>query len=119
MNLSEIEVAKLVAKAASEKKAVNPIILDIRGLSVIADFFVICNGNSETQVQAIAKEIKDKVNEHEINIVGMEGTSDARWILLDLGDVVVHIFHKEERDFYNIERLWKDAPQIEFEEIVG
>lgn len=119
MNLSEIEIAKLVAKTASEKKAVNPIVLDIRGLSVIADYFVICNGNSETQVQAITKEIKDKVNEEDINIVGIEGISDARWVLMDLGDVIVHIFHKEERDFYKLERLWKDAPQIEFEEIIG
>jgi len=116
MSLSVKEIAQLAAETAENKKAWDTVILDIRGLSVIADYFVICTGNSETQVQAIAKEIKDKIQEATVEIKGIEGMNHARWVLLDLGDVVVHIFHKEEREFYNLERLWADAPRVELEE---
>ncbi len=118
MSLTINEIAQLAAKTADEKKAINIMILDIKELSLIADYFVICSGNSETQVQAIANEIKDKMNENGVNIKGMEGLRQARWILIDLGDVVVHVFHKEERVFYNLERLWGDAPRIDYKEIV-
>lgn len=118
MNLTISEIAQLAAKTADDKKAINTVILDIKELSLIADYFVICSGNSETQVQAIANEIKGKMNEENIDIKGMEGLRQARWILIDLGDVVVHVFHKEERNFYNIERLWGDAPRIDYKEIV-
>lgn len=118
MNLTINELAHFVAKTADDKKAINTVILDIQNLSLIADYFVICSGNSETQVQAIAKEIKEKVSEEKIEIRGIEGMSQARWVLIDLGDVVVHVFHKEERDFYNLERLWSDAPRIDYKEIV-
>jgi ribosome-associated protein len=103
------EIAQLAARAADDKKAHNIMILDIRGLSVIADFFVICHGNSETQVQAIVDGIKKEMDEKGVVVKGREGYADARWVLLDLGDVVVHVFHRDEREFYNIERLWKDA----------
>ncbi|SFJ10230.1 ribosome-associated protein [Thermoflavimicrobium dichotomicum] len=110
MNL--VEIAQVAATAAEEKKAQDVTILDIRGLSVFADYFVICHGNSQTQVQAIVKAIKDKVQEKGILIRGIEGLRDARWVLMDLGDVVVHVFHKDERDFYDLERLWGDAQQV-------
>lgn len=103
------EIAQLVAEAAEDKKAENVMILDIKGLSVIADYFVICHGNSETQVQAIASEIKKKMAEQEIAVNGVEGFDHARWVLIDIGDVVVHVFHRDEREFYNLERLWGDA----------
>ncbi len=118
MSLTINEIAQLTAKIADDKKAINTVILDIKELSLIADYFVICSGNSETQVQAIANEIKSKMNEKNIDIKGMEGLNQARWILIDLGDVVIHIFHKEERTFYNIERLWGDAPRVDYKEIV-
>ena len=118
MSLSVTEIAQLAAQTANDKKAIDTTIVDIRGLSVIADYFVICSGNSETQVQAIANEIKEKVSEAGIDVKGMEGKDKARWILIDLGDVVVHIFHREDREFYNLERLWGDAPRIEIEEII-
>ncbi|MCF6092903.1 ribosome silencing factor [Microaerobacter geothermalis] len=112
--MSEKEIALAVAEAADEKKAQKIVILDIRGLSVIADYFVICHGNSETQVQAIAAAIKQKMGQHQVPVRGMEGYDDARWVLVDLGDVVVHVFHREEREFYNLERFWGDAKQVEF-----
>lgn len=108
------EVALLAATAAQDKKAQNVLILDIHGLSVIADYFVICHGNSETQVQAIAAAVRDKLEENGIFVRGMEGYDEARWVLLDAGDVVVHVFHREEREFYNLERLWGDAPIVPF-----
>lgn len=111
MNL--VEIAKLAAAAAEEKKAQRVSILDIRGLSVFADYFVVCHGNSQTQVQAIVESIKKKLEESGHSPRSVEGLSEARWVLMDLGDVVVHVFHKDERDFYDLERLWGDAAQVE------
>ncbi|WCK53517.1 ribosome silencing factor [Aneurinibacillus sp. Ricciae_BoGa-3] len=110
--MTELEIAKLAAHAAEDKKAHNVVLLDIQGLSIIADYFVICHGNSETQVQAIVDSIKDEVEKEGVTIRGREGYDEARWVLIDLGDVVVHVFHRDEREFYNIERLWKDARTI-------
>lgn len=106
-------MAKLAVQAAEDRKALRPIILDIQGLSVIADYFVIASGNSEKQVQAIATAVKDRLQEADIDVRGMEGYDQGRWVLIDVGDVVVHIFHREERDFYDLERLWGDAQKIE------
>ncbi|MFC4076789.1 ribosome silencing factor [Salinithrix halophila] len=110
MNL--VEIAQLAAAAAEEKKAQRVAILDIRGLSVIADYFVVCHGNSQTQVQAIVEAIKEKMGKAKVTLRGVEGLREARWVLVDLGDVVVHVFHKDERDFYDLERLWGDAAQV-------
>lgn len=111
MNL--VEIAQLAATAAEDKKAQNVTVLDIRGLSVFADYFVICHGNSQTQVQAIVTEVKDKLIEQGITVKGIEGFRDARWVLIDIGDVVVHVFHRDEREFYGLERLWGDAPIVQ------
>ncbi|MFV9510980.1 ribosome silencing factor [Tepidibacillus sp. LV47] len=117
LEYSILDIAKLAAKTALDKKAKDVMILEIKGLSLIADYFVICSGNSETQVQAIANEIKDKMEENQIEVKGWEGIEQSRWVLIDLGDVVVHVFHKDEREFYNLERLWRDAPVIEVDEL--
>ncbi|BAU27148.1 ribosome-associated protein [Aneurinibacillus soli] len=114
--MTELDIAKIAARAADDKKAHKVMLLDIQGLSVIADYFVICHGNSEPQVQAIVDNIKDSVEEAGATLKGREGYDDARWVLMDLGDVVVHVFHRDEREFYNIERLWKDARVVEFTE---
>lgn len=95
------------------KKGKDPVALNLQGISLIADYFVICHGNSETQVKAIADEIKDKAEQHGLEIKRIEGLDTARWVLIDLGDVVVHVFHREEREYYNLERLWSDAKVIE------
>ena len=78
----------------------------------MADFFVICEGTNERQVQAIARGIKEDVEASGGEVKRIEGFSKARWILLDLGDVVCHVFHEEERNYYNLERLWGDAPIV-------
>ncbi len=98
----------LIKEACEDKKAIDTEVLDISKLTSIADYFVITSGNSSAQVQSIADEIEDKMREIGYEEVIKEGYQSARWILIDLNEIVVHIFHKDERDHYNLERLWKD-----------
>jgi ribosome-associated protein len=107
----------IVYKAADDKIAEDIIVLNMQGISVITDYFLICHGNSEKQVQAIAKEIKEKAEEEGHTIKLIEGYDEAKWVLVDLGDVVVHVFHKDERRYYNLERLWGDAPTLDVGEL--
>ncbi|UCZ54463.1 ribosome silencing factor [Bacillus shivajii] len=109
----------LAVKAADDKRANNIIALDMEGISLIADYFVICHGNSESQVEAIAKEIKDQAQEAGIELKRLEGFDESRWVLIDLHDVIVHIFHKEEREYYNLEKLWGDASEVNIEQLVN
>jgi ribosome-associated protein len=102
-----------IVKAADDKKAHNIVVLNLKGISLVADYFIICHGNSDTQVQSIAQEVRRKADELGVTVRGIEGFDAARWVLADLGDVVVHIFHRDERDYYNIERLWSDAKVVE------
>lgn len=117
--MSEHPLLTLAIHAVDDKRAENIVALDMRGISPIADYFVVCHGNSEKQVQAIAYELKKVVQERGIEIRRLEGYDQARWVLLDLGDVVIHVFHKEERLYYNLEKLWGDAPTIEIEKVLG
>lgn len=104
------ELLLTAVKAADDKKAMDIVVLNLKGISLIADYFVICHGNSDKQVQAIVREIKEQVDEKGYNVKRLEGFDEARWVLVDLGDVVVHVFHRDEREYYNLERLWGDAP---------
>ncbi|WP_213422902.1 ribosome silencing factor [Bhargavaea massiliensis] len=104
-----------VYNAADDKKAADMVVLNMQGVSLLADYFLICHGNSDRQVQSIAREIKDKAEEAGFDVRRLEGFDSARWILVDLGDVVAHVFHKDERAYYNLERLWGDAPELEME----
>lgn len=111
--MTVMEIAQKTAEIMEDKKAGNVLVLDIQGLSVIADYFVVCHGNSGTQVQALATELKKRMHENGVDVKGVEGFDDGRWVLVDLGDVVVHIFHKDEREYYNIERIWGDAGVVQ------
>ncbi|WP_239254011.1 ribosome silencing factor [Listeria ilorinensis] len=104
------EILMLVAKAADDKRAEDILALNMEGISSFADYFVICHGNSDKQVQAIAREIKEKAQENNIPVNRLEGFDGAKWVLIDLDDVIVHIFHRDERSYYNLEKLWGDAP---------
>ncbi|HLR66516.1 ribosome silencing factor [Virgibacillus alimentarius] len=107
------EILEIAAEACDNVRAEEIVALNMNQVSLVADYFLICEGNTERQVQAIARSIKDSVEEREIaSIKRMEGFEQARWVLVDLGDVVCHIFHKDERSYYNLERLWGDASQI-------
>lgn len=108
--MNERELLMTAVKAADDKRAEDIMVLNMKGISLIADYFIICHGNSDKQVQAIAREIREKALETGYDIQRMEGFDEARWVLIDLGDVVVHVFHREERSYYNLERLWGDAP---------
>ncbi|MEN3938207.1 ribosome silencing factor [Staphylococcus shinii] len=103
------QLLKLAVEATENKKAEDIISLKMKGISDMTDYFVVCHGNNEKQVQSIARAVKDAANEAEIEVKRMEGFNEARWILIDLANVVVHIFHKDERDYYNIEKLYRDA----------
>ncbi|WP_186576470.1 ribosome silencing factor [Aquibacillus kalidii] len=107
------QLVQLTAKACDDKRGQDIVILDMKDVSLISDYFVICEGTNERQVQAIAREIKEQAQEKDIHIKRLEGFEQARWILVDLGDVVCHVFHKDERNYYNLERLWGDAPSVE------
>ena len=105
-------MADLVVDAASDKKAEDILVLNVSEVTTIADLFVIVSGRGERQVQAIADEIVEKAKAAGRQAVGIEGYTAGRWILIDLGDVVVHAFVPEEREFYRLERLWGDAPVV-------
>ncbi|MFC5604023.1 ribosome silencing factor [Sporosarcina koreensis] len=98
--------------AVDDKKGQDIVVLNMEGVSLIADQFIICHANSERQVQAIAREVADKAAENEFEVKRVEGLENGRWVLVDLGDVVVHVFHKDERGYYNLEKLWGDAPLL-------
>jgi ribosome-associated protein len=102
-----------VLRVLEDKKGQQITALNLQGISLLADYFVICHGNSVTQVQALAAEIRKKAGELGVHVRGIEGLDAAKWVLIDLGDVVVHIFHKDEREYYNLERLWSDAKVVE------
>jgi ribosome-associated protein len=102
-------LAKKVAAFALAKKAQNVVLLDLRKLTTMADFFVICSADSDTHVRAIADSIRDGAERAGEKVWHDEGQGESTWVLLDFVDVVVHVFHKETRSFYNLERLWGDA----------
>lgn len=110
------ELAMKIAAFASDKKANDILLLNMEGLSPVTDYFVICSASNSMLVKAIADNIEDKLAEEEIFFLHKEGYSDGRWILMDYGDVVAHIFLEEDRDFYNLEQLWADAPSEAFVE---
>lgn len=102
------ELAEKIVSILEEKKAKDLNIIDIREISILADYFVICSGTSTTHIKTLADEVEEKMLEAGIELLHKEGYNSARWILLDYGEVVVHIFHEEDRQFYNLERLWAD-----------
>ncbi|AXV42247.1 ribosome silencing factor [Staphylococcus warneri] len=112
------KLLNIAVDAAENKKAEDIISLNMQGISDMTDYFVVCHGNNERQVQSIAKAVKEAVHEQDIDVKRMEGYQDARWILLDLANVVVHIFHKDERPYYNIEKLYQDAPIESYGQVV-
>ena len=116
MPLKSRDLAIQAAKAALGKKALDVIVLDLSGLTFIADYFVICSGESTTQVKAVAEFIEQEFANKHVKPLGVEGAAHSHWILLDYGDVIIHVFEKEARAYYNLEKLWMDAKIIEIDE---
>ena len=107
------ELLEMVVKAADGRRAEDIVALKVDQISLMADYFVIMTGSSNRQVQAIANAIVEKAQEQHVEIGSVEGKEAAQWILVDLGDVVVHIFREETREFYNLEKLWTEAPLVD------
>lgn len=116
MTLTAKEKAFKIAKFLDDKKASDIKILEVKDLTIITDYFVICSGDSTTQVKALAEYIDGKMRDEGIHPLGIEGFNYANWILIDYGDVIVHIFLEEKRYYYDLERLWLDAPRIPYSE---
>jgi ribosome-associated protein len=116
MSLKSRELALKAAEAALSKKAQDVVILELGELTVIADYFVLCSGESTTQVRAIAEFIELELARKGIRPMGREGFNFSHWVLLDYGDVIVHIFEKETRHYYSLEKLWMDAKTVELHE---
>ena len=110
---STLDVARQCVWAAQEKKALDPIILDLRNISTITDYLVICSAQSEPQIKAIANGVeaalKESVQRHPLAV---DGFPTSQWIVIDYGDVMFHIFHEQKRGVYALEDLWSDAPQV-------
>lgn len=110
------ELVVAAARAAASKQARDVVVLDIRELIVITDFFLIASGTSDRQVRSIAEEIEKAVRAKGLRPVRREGEREGHWVLLDFVDFVAHVFLDEDREFYDLERLWSDAPSVEWEE---
>lgn len=108
--LSELQIA---ARAAADKGATGPVALEVTEQFGLADVFLVVSGAVERNVQAIGDAVEDALNEHGTRTVRREGREGGRWILLDFGDLIVHVFHQEDRDYYQLERLWSDCPTID------
>ena len=108
-----IEIVNVAARAADSKQAEDLVALDVSGPLPLTDIFLLATGRNERNVVAIAGEIEDKMNEAGVKTLRREGRQEGRWILLDFGDIVVHVFHEEDRLYYSLERLWKDCPVID------
>jgi len=106
------ELAHRIVNVASDKKASDIVLLRTAEITTMADYFVIASGRSETQVQALSQAIVDELRDEGIKPIGVEGRSSARWVLLDYGSVIVHLFAPEEREYYGLERLWSEATQV-------
>lgn len=113
--LSSEEKVRLMAAAADSLRASDILALDLRELTIIADFFLICTGNSSIQIRAIADRIEERLREQGEHKLRVEGYQEATWILLDYGDVVAHVMAAEQRAFYNLEAFWAKAPHLPLE----
>ena len=116
MNQSK-EMAKLAYTALSDKKGEDIQIIDISGVSVLADYFLIVNGNSDSQVNALVDNVEEELHKAGYSLVQREGNASGRWVLLDFGDIIVHVFDRENRQFYNLERIWKDGHHVSVQDL--
>ena len=114
---SSRDLAVAAARAAADKQGERVAVLDVRELIVITDYFVITSGGSQRQVRTLVEEIEKALRDLGRKPMRREGVEDSRWVLLDFFDVVIHVFAEEEREYYDLERLWRDAPTLEWEDV--
>jgi ribosome-associated protein len=106
---------RLAARAALDRKALDLVVLDVQGLSSVTDYFLVCSGRSTTHLRSIADAIREAMKAAEVRVLHVEGAPESGWMLLDYGDVLVHVFLEETRVYYALERLWGDAPSVPME----
>ena len=111
------EMARIAYDALSDKKGEDIKIIDITGVSVLADYFIIANGNSDSQVNALVDNVEEELHKAGYHLKQREGRANSSWILLDFGDIIVHVFDKDNRLFYDLERIWKEGKDITVEEL--
>ena len=109
------EMAKLACEALADKKGEDIRVIDIAGISVLADYFIIANGNSDSQVQALVENVEEELHKAGCSVKQREGNTG--WVLLDFGDVIIHIFDKENRLFYDLERIWRDGTKVDLSKL--
>jgi ribosome-associated protein len=107
-----LEVARRIVEAAEDKKAADIVLLELGELTTVADYFVICSGGSERQLDAIADGVRDALRAEGVRPIATEGTPESHWVLIDFGSVIVHVFTPPERDYYQLERHWNQAKTI-------
>lgn len=111
-----LDKALLCLNIIKERKAIDPVLLEVEKLSSITDYFLIASGNSVRQVQAITRHLKKRLDEENFKAYGSEGEQEGHWVLLDYNDVVIHIFYQPDRELYDLEGLWIEAPRIDSDE---
>lgn len=116
--MNSYELMKKAVKAADTRKAIDLRVLHVEELTTLCDYFVICSGTSAPHMNAIYEEIEFKLSEEGVKPTAREGVGNPGWILLDYGDIIVHIFNESSREFYSIERLWSDAEELSVENII-
>ncbi len=116
MGQTTIELLQTAVRAAESRKATDSVILDLRGISTVTDFFIVCSGTSDVNVKAIAEAVEETLKKEGHRTIGVEGREEKTWILLDFFDFVVHVFQHEKRLAFALEDLWKDAKRIPVEE---
>ncbi|MET0642848.1 MAG: ribosome silencing factor [Candidatus Binatia bacterium] len=114
--ISSWDKVLLLTRFALEKKARDLVVLEVRELTSIADYFIICSGSSDRQVQSIAQGIEENLNEAGHSLLSVEGANRGHWVLMDFSDVIVHIFYEPVREFYDLDGLWGHAPRVELPE---
>lgn len=117
-NLTQQQKLEIIVKALDSKKAEDIKVIKVGDLTVIADYFVIADGTSFTQTKALADEAEYKMQENGVVPNRVQGNNGSNWVIIDYGDIVVHVFSKEQRDFYNLERLWRDGEDIDISDWV-
>lgn len=111
------QMAKLAIEALEDKKAEDIRLIDISEISVLGDYFLIASGTNRSQIQALADNVQEQLGRAGSHVKQVEGYETANWVLMDFGDIIVHVFDKENRLFYNLERIWRDGKTIEKEEL--
>ena len=114
----ELEMAKLACRALDDKKGKDIKVIDIHEVSVIADYFVIASGTNSNQVQAIVDNVEEQLGRAGFEAKQIEGNRNSSWILMDYGDLIIHVFDEENRLFYDLERIWRDGKEIDAEEFL-